>query len=386
MRRPSTPLTAVGGLAAALAVVGYVAGWQLGWIELLVLSAACALALVAALPFVIGRLRVDLHRTLSKDRVTVGTTSEVTLDVTNPRSTAVRSRIIDDFNGVSVVPWPVPRLGAGATHRIEYRLDTSRRGRFQIGPAVIARTDPLRLMRREVRQAGTDTLWVHPRHDLIGALPVGFAKDLEGPTSDTSPIGDVAFHSLRSYQPGDDFRHIHWMSTARTGSPMVRHYVDNRRPHLGVLLDDRIGSMTPDRFEVAVEIAASMSVSALSQREPVAVWTAGGPLVGGNVTGGPDDVLDRLALAEQQRGPLPDEAAAELVRSERGVSAVAFVTGGVDTADLLEFIDGLRRRVRVIIIRVWSPSALQHDSLPGAHLIDVDSLASFIASWEQMNR
>ena len=78
-------------------------------------------------------------------------------------------------------------------------------------------------------------------------LPVGFAKDLEGPTSDASPAGDIAFHALRPYQLGDDHRHIHWMSTARTGTLMVRHYVDNRRPTLAVLLDDATRRTTTTR-------------------------------------------------------------------------------------------------------------------------------------------
>src|SRR5690606_17562221 len=96
----------------------------------------------------------------------------------------------------------VPRLPGGGSHRIEYPLPTRRRGRYEVGPALFARSDPLQLLRREVRHTGTDVLWVHPRYDAIAALPVGFAKDLEGPTTDTSPIGDVAFHSLREYEPG----------------------------------------------------------------------------------------------------------------------------------------------------------------------------------------
>ena len=55
----------------------------------------------------------------------------------------------------------------------------------------------------------------------------------------------MAFHALRPYQLGDDHRHIHWMSTARTGSVMVRQNVDNRVPSVVVLLDPRRRS---DRF------------------------------------------------------------------------------------------------------------------------------------------
>ena len=128
-------------------------------------------------------------------------------------------------------------------------------------------------MRREIAQTDTQTLWVHPRVAALRPLPVGFAKDLEGPTSDASPAGDVAFHALREYELGDDHRHIHWMSTARTGTLMVRHYVDNRRPNLTVVVDTEIDSYRSERqFDLAIEVAASLGVSSMLHGQPVAVW------------------------------------------------------------------------------------------------------------------
>ncbi len=285
----------------------------------------------------------------------------------------------------------VPRLAGGAAHRLEYPLSTRRRGRFDVGPAVLARTDPLHLLRREVRHTGTDVLWVHPRYEALAALPVGFAKDLEGPTTDTSPIGDVAFHSLREYQPGDDYRHIHWMSTARsmTQTPMVRHYVDNRRPHLGVVLDTRTAAMGPEQFEVAVEIAASMAVSALVQREPATVWTPSEPLLGRQAPGTRDDLLDRLALIEQGNaaaGAAPDPTATALamLRADRDVSAVALVTGATPAVELLGFVGQLRRKVRVIVVRVWPVGEARPEALPGARLIDVETRSAFVNAWHGM--
>lgn len=382
-------LTALGLLALVLAVAGYVAGWQLGWIELIVLASACALALVAAAPFVIGRMRIDVERSLSAPRVRVGDPAQAIIDVRNPRQTALRPRTIDDRVGDGRTPVQhrqlrVPRLAGGATHRVEYPLPTRRRGRYEVGPAVLSRSDPLHLMRREVRHTGTDVLWVHPRYEAVPALPVGFAKDLEGPTTDTSPIGDVAFHSLREYQPGDDYRHIHWMSTARSfdATPLVRHYVDNRRPHLGVVFDTRAEAMSPAEFEVAVEITASMTVSALAQREPATVWSPAGPTFGRSAPGTRDDLLDRLSLVAQSAETADVTATAlALLRSDRGVSAIALVTGGAPSIELLGFVTQLRRRARVIVVRVWPPGEVLADVLPGARLIDVDSRTAFVHAW-----
>lgn len=390
------PLTALGWSALALAVGGYLAGWWLGWIELIVLAAGCATALLVAVPFVVGRMRVDVVRRLAPDRVQVGDRARAVIDVVNPRALAVRPRTLTDRLTSAAGTYDrrlrVPRLAGGATHRIEYALPTRRRGRFEVGPAVFARTDPLHLLRREVRHTGTDVLWVHPRHAALGALPVGFAKDLEGPTSDTSPLGDVAFHSLRDYEPGDDYRHIHWMSTARSAdrTPLVRHYVDNRRPHLAVVLDTRppvdAAGLASEQFEIAVEIAASVATSALLHREPATVWTTSGPVLGRAAPGTRDDLLDRLALAEQGPGQHPTAAALAALRGDRSVSAVLLVTGPAAPTELLGFVQQVRRRARVIVARVWPPGTASADPLPGARLVDVDSLDAFGVAWRGIVR
>ncbi len=67
MTRRAIPLTASGWTVLVLAVVAYVAGWLLGWVELLVVAAGCLIVLAVALPFVIGRLALDVERTLEPD-------------------------------------------------------------------------------------------------------------------------------------------------------------------------------------------------------------------------------------------------------------------------------------------------------------------------------
>lgn len=382
----SIPLTAAGLLVLGLGAAAYVGGWQLGWVELMVLAAGCILALVLAVPFVLGRLKLEVVRTLQPARVMVGETSLAVLEVINPGSTSIRPRIIEDAVADQHVRIEVPALGGGENHQTVYNLPTKRRGVVKVGPAVIARQDPLQLMRREVSQAHADTLWIHPRYVPLVALPVGFAKDLEGPTSDTSPAGDVAFHALREYEVGDDYRHIHWMSTARTGTPMVRHYVDNRKPELTVVLDDREGSCGRDTFEVAVEVVASLTVSAVLHQQPIAAWTTEGPLVGRTRGGARDDVLDRLSLVQQRAEGDLERAALAALRYETGTSALVIVTGGLPAEELVVLVSQARRKARVLVVRVWDQGNVQPGVIPGAKVIDVDSLAQFQRAWERTAR
>jgi hypothetical protein len=147
--------------------------------------------------------------------------------------------------------------------------------------------------------------------------------------------------------------------------------------------------MQPAEFEVAVEVAASMAVSALTQREPVAVWTSEGPLLGRGAPGTRDDLLDKLAVVGQGGGrhqAPATETALAMLRGDRGVSAVALVTGGVPAVELLGYVTQLRRKVRVIVVRVWPPGEILPDVLPGARLLDVDARVGFVNAWAVLAR
>ena len=280
----------------------YVAGWQLGWIELMVVAAGCLAALLIAVAFVVGRLAIDIERSVDPGRVMVGEPAGALLTARNPGRRPTRSIVVDEHIGGVDHPGDRSGAGAGAEHRTFYQLPTERRARVHVGPAEVVRADPLRLLRRRVGHAPATDLWVHPRWALVEALPSGFAKDLEGPTSDASPAGDIAFHALRPYQLGDDRRHIHWMSTARSGTLMVRHYVDNRRPTLAVLLDDADAPYDDASFELAVEVVTSLRAelhgAAAADLGPLdhgmAAWAGSRPQ-------GRDSMLETLTLVERSR-------------------------------------------------------------------------------------
>ena len=47
-------MTRIGAATVVLGVVCYLVGWRLGWIELMVATAGCLVALAVAVPFIIG--------------------------------------------------------------------------------------------------------------------------------------------------------------------------------------------------------------------------------------------------------------------------------------------------------------------------------------------
>jgi uncharacterized protein (DUF58 family) len=385
------PFTVSGALVAILGVGCYVVGWRLGWIELMVVAAGCLAAMLIAIGFVIGRLAIDVDRTIDPSRVMVGEPAGALLTARNPGRRPTRSIVVDEHIGASVLPVSVPTLRPLGEHQSFYQLPTDRRAKVTIGPAEVVRGDPLGLLRRRVGHAPATTLWVHPRWSLIEALPNGFAKDLEGPTSDASPAGDIAFHALRPYQLGDDRRHIHWMSTARSGTLMVRHYVDNRRPTLGVLLDDDRTVYDDAQFDVAVEIATSMVLSSLALRLPIAARTNSSWIMGRLHPQGMDGVLEAMTLVQPRAdGPPLLLAAAELARVESATSAIAIVTGTRTPTELLPSVTHMRSKARVIVVVVeradgngpgTTSDSTRITSLPGATVVSVTSLDDFRAGW-----
>ena len=314
------------------------------------------------MPFVVGRLALDVERTLQPDRVTVGDRAVAVVKVTNPRrarSPRARSRSTSAGGRCAST---CRRSAPGRSTEAVYPLPTARRGVVDVGPALIVKADLLGLMRREIVQTGTQTLWVHPRVTALAPLPVGFAKDLEGPTSDASPAGDVAFHALREYELGDDHRHIHWMSSARTGTLMVRHHVDNRRPNLTVVVDTEAPrtrrsasstrrSRSPPRSPSRRWSAASRCPCTSTARSS---WGTSGPA-------SRTSVLDRLTLADGAEGTDVGASALRALRAEAGTSALVVVTGNVAPERFLAMASVARRSARVILVRVWPAG----DRLPG---------------------
>ena len=149
-----------------------------------------------------------------------------------------------------------PACARGGAFDEQFRIPTERRGVIPVGPARTVRADPIGLMRREIVWSQTVELHVHPRTIAIAALSTGFVRDLEGsPTRDLT-ASDIAFHALREYVPGDDRRFIHWKSSAKTGTFMVRQFEETRRSRLMVLLDLDPGAYADDaEFELAVSAA-----------------------------------------------------------------------------------------------------------------------------------
>jgi uncharacterized protein (DUF58 family) len=275
------------GAAGCLLVV---AGALLGYRALMTVGCAGVLLQVVALVSVARRPRVTLSRDLSASRVTRGEPAVCALIVTRTSRRPVRALTAADAFDGREFEVAIPRSATTVT----YRLDTARRGVFTLGPLRLRRADGFGLAAVSSTAGGDEggaALHVRPRTHPFAIVPSGRSTHLDGPVADTALARSITFHRLREYTPGDDLRHVHWRSTARTGRLMVREYIDTSLPGTTVLLDAD-GYATPELFEEAVEVAASALVAAVRSGFPARL-AAGGVLTEGRADAAA--FLDRLA-------------------------------------------------------------------------------------------
>lgn len=367
------------GLASGGALT-YAAGVWLGYPLLVTVAAGGFAALLLAAVAVAIRPRVALRRQVTPPRVTVGESAAGLLTVRNTSRWPSLGFTAVDLVGDEPVALAVPALPASGTRELPYAVPAHRRGRIRLGPLTVERRDPLGLLAWRQRQTADAVLWVHPPVHPLRPLPVGVVLDYEGRVTDNARAGTVTFASLREYVPGDDPRHIHWRSTARLGTLVVREHVDTTEPTTTVVLDTGAGAyVDPAAFEHAVAAAASVVRAVEETGRPVTLRIAG------EAPGDAESTLDRLALAAPRAG------AADLVglvdRVPAG-GALVVVTGTVDPVVLARLADLRRRFAPVVVASLAAPADAPGTvhRRPGMAVLTAGSAIELVAAWNRMIR
>ena len=83
----------------------------------------------------------------------------------------------------------------------------------------------------------------------------------------------MTFSEVREYQPGDDIRLIDWNVTARTGSPFIKVFEEERELTVYLLVDisasGEFGSKENLKRDIGAEIAAVLGFSAIKNNDKV---------------------------------------------------------------------------------------------------------------------
>lgn len=237
-------------------------------------------------------VRVRRHAT---GHIGLGEITDVTLEISNRSSRALRLRITDDLPPALAREHPEPsdpadpsarpwagtavmecRVPAGGRETVSYEIRGEERGIAVMGDIHFRVLGPLGLVWRQWRRESADEIRVRPgllevrryrllalRHRLrdMGVHPV--ARRGEG----------TSFESLRAYVRGDDPRRIDWKATARRGEVIVREYEAERSQNVllaidaGRLMSERTGSR--ERLDHALSAALLLAEAAIFQGDRV---------------------------------------------------------------------------------------------------------------------
>ncbi|HEX2145297.1 MAG TPA: DUF58 domain-containing protein [Glycomyces sp.] len=376
----AVPVTARGVGLAVAAVALLAAGWVWGYPELAAVGAAAALACLGAASVITAKPRLDVERSVTPDRVSVGHNATVALNVRNGgRWRAVNARAVDAYGGTGLetrrVSVPLARLRPGKSAGASYTIVAERRGVVDAGPLSIGKRDLLGLAATAGTFGPTARLWVHPRLHQLGRTPDGLARSLEG-TADKVEQGSLTFHALREYVIGDELRHVHWRTSARIGKLMVKEHLDTSLPTVAIAIDDRPESWTDaEPFEAACEAAYSILTACFRAEYHAALVPASGATVSG---AGRDSYGDLLA----ELGPDARESLSAYVSrltAARYGDTLVWITGTEPPTDRLATLKRAYPTVIAVHLATGLPtSAVLAGGLPTIRAADGEQ---FAAAW-----
>ncbi|MFT4296295.1 MAG: DUF58 domain-containing protein [Micropruina sp.] len=336
------------------------------------------------------------RRTLHPDRVAAGTPVRVVLDLERDSIGLGAWSIVEEtlpapLGGAPAIAVP---SGWGRLHsQHHYRLTPTLRGRYRIGPSRWATTDPLGLAGTRRRMAGSSLLTVTPAVHRLGDAIRGAGTGLSGDAAHrrSSVLGaDDAL--IREYRPRDELRRIHWPSTARTGTLMVRREEHAWEPSALILLDNRSaghsGEGAASSFEWAVSAAASIAVHLLDAGYDVELTDADGAAPPAERDTIREALLDRLT-------DIAPSAATELagLRADGGVRGqlLIAVIGRLTPADAVA-LTSLRRDGRLCRAIVLQPAEPGTDDpaevlvANGWHVVGDAAARSVPDAWAELER
>lgn len=246
---------------------------QAGWLLVL---AAMLLGVVLAGALLPGRMLrgIEVERR-APTHVHQGDDAVVELVVTN-RGRGLRAGLELEDAHIAPVRGFVASLRPGERVAVESTRLAARRGVFLTKEITVASAAPFGVARRRRRVPASSTTVVFPRVEALGSLEMLEAFTTFDHTDVTHARRGAGreYLGIREYRPGDSMRHVHWPSTARTGSVMVREFEQERVRRMGIVVDAFADAGEGERvLDACCTAAASIALAAQAEGHAVQLAT-----------------------------------------------------------------------------------------------------------------
>ena len=359
-------MTTRGTSFVAAGAASAIAGYLLGERGLFCVGIALlALPLMAAAAARRGQYRLATSRTVSPPRVPAGHTATVTVRLENVSRVPTGLLMAEDTVPYALGSRPryvLDKIERGGARELTYPLRSDLRGKFEIGPLQLRVADSFGLVELTRSLSGRTTFVVTPRVVPLARTVISrsWAGEGNGRARLTSTAGEDDVIP-RAYRDGDEFRRVHWRSTARYGELMVRREEQRWRNKATVFLDSRsavhAGSGAASSFEVAVSAAASVGVH-IAQEGLTGQFISDSEVIR-SVPFFEDRVLDSLAVIRPSAKRNLTQSLKELRASGAGV--IIAVMGRLSVAEAQQLAacraDGSQGIALLLEVSSWADQA-----------------------------
>ena len=144
----------------------------------------------------------------------------------------------------------------------------------------------------------------------------------------------VEFDEVRPYVAGDDVRSIDWNVTARTGTPFIKRFSEERELTVMFLVDvsgsQTYGSVGRSKAEVAAEVSSLLALTAIRNQDKIGLILFS------------DKIVKYIPPRKGRQSVM------RLVREVLAAEDEAM--GGTDIAGALRFLNGVQKRRAVVFL------------------------------------
>jgi uncharacterized protein (DUF58 family) len=231
-------------------------------------------------------------------------------------------------------------VAARGTRTWRVRSTIQRRGLYSVGPVEVTTGDPFGMFRHTRSFGRAQNVLVYPRAVELPDFSVPAANlPGEGRFRRRTHYVTPNASGVRPYEYGDSYNRIHWASTARMGTPMVKIFELDPASDIWVILDlyrdAHVGDGDDSTEEYGVSIAASVALYFLTAKRTVGFISYGRGFDNVEADRGLPQytrILESLAMARAWGDvPLGDLLTNEARRFGRHTTVVA-ITSSTDEA------------------------------------------------------